>query len=351
MLGKLVATAAATVAVTELLRRILCRSTDGGTKSSRVIVAVSGTIQDGFELRKNIDYTAEGEVTVRAVLLGYGVARGAKMYFDIKDRCCREFDPAVPHRVNPAMVLTGDRNDANLYALYLVDERACLNALLGEPRLLTMTPDALRIDLEDPATSPEVAKFARAVVARDGKAEYARQLPLPPSRCTQFQPSEAARHFETSAGGSMSPLLTMRARVHRRLCAHRTNQVAVLAVVSSYRSSCFVAAPPMQTRADGTRLTSFRQSLGAFASIGQGVEPGTKGWNDGVAKALTDERNRQEALPPSASPLPSSSAPAAAPNDSLYGTNPQTTRLSRRMSAAEFDAICDDAGLTLRAGR
>jgi len=301
MLGKLVATAAATVAVTELLRRILCRSTDGGTKSSRVIVAVSGTIQDGFELRKNIDYTAEGEVTVRAVLLGYGVARGAKMYFDIKDRCCREFDPAVPHRVNPAMVLTGDRNDANLYALYLVDERACLNALLGEPRLLTMTPDALRIDLEDPATSPEVAKFARAVVARDGKAE--------------------------------------------------TNQVAVLAVVSSYRSSCFVAAPPMQTRADGTRLTSFRQSLGAFASIGQGVEPGTKGWNDGVAKALTDERNRQEALPPSASPLPSSSAPAAAPNDSLYGTNPQTTRLSRRMSAAEFDAICDDAGLTLRAGR
>jgi hypothetical protein len=78
------------------------------------------------------------------------------------------------------------------------------SALLGEPRLLTMCPDALRIDLNDPQvrhrasrpavgacagcrpslrllsdactpdgaqTSPDVAALARALIAKDGKTE------------------------------------------------------------------------------------------------------------------------------------------------------------------------------------
>ena len=64
---------AASVVVYELIRRRLASASGG---SARVIVAVSGTIQDGFELRKNIDYQAEGEPTVKAVLIGYGVVRG-----------------------------------------------------------------------------------------------------------------------------------------------------------------------------------------------------------------------------------------------------------------------------------
>lgn len=254
-----------------------------------MIVAVSGTIQDGFELRKNIDYRADGEATVEAVFIGYGVARGAKMYFDIKDEGCREFDPQVPQRVNPAMVLTGDRCDANQYALYLVDERACLNALLGEPRLLTMTPDALRIDLEDERTSPEVRSFARAVIARDGKNE--------------------------------------------------TGQIAVLCVVSCYCSGHFVAAPPMEVRTDGTRLTSFRASLAKFSAMADDIEPGTPEWNRTVAVALAQAREKK----------PLAAEPVNARDDSLYATDKNTARLSRRMTVAEFNDIATEAGMTLRA--
>ena len=67
---------AAGVASGALLRRYGSRRFASSGK--RVIVAVSGTIQDGFELRKNIDYRAEGEGTVKAVLIGYGVVRGVR---------------------------------------------------------------------------------------------------------------------------------------------------------------------------------------------------------------------------------------------------------------------------------
>jgi len=264
--------------------------------SRRVLVAVSGTIQDGFELRKNIDYKEEGEPTIKAVFIGYGVVRGVKMYFDVKDEGCREYDPKVPHRVNPAMVLTGDRNDANQYALYLVDERACLNALLGEPRLLTMVPDAVRIELDDPATSPEVAALARAIIARDGKSE--------------------------------------------------TRNCAVLAVVPCYRPKHFVPAPPMEVRGDGTRLTSFRASLASFAGLAaNGPEPGSAEWNGAVARALA-ARRKEIASGPSTSNGGEAAAPA---DDSLYGTSPSCARLSRRMTAAEFDAVATQAGLAVRA--
>mmetsp|Transcript_81766 Transcript_81766/g.226498 ORF Transcript_81766/g.226498 Transcript_81766/m.226498 type:complete len:295 (-) Transcript_81766:147-1031(-) len=284
--------AAVGLAACVLARRALRRLQ--APASRRVLVAVSGTIQDGFELRKNIDYTAEGEPTVKAVFIGYGVVRGVKMYFDVKDEACREYDPAVPHRVNPAMVLTGDRSDANQYALYLVDERSCLNALLGEPRLLTMTPDAVRIELDDPATSTEVRALARAAIARDGKTEM-------------------------------------------RSCA-------VLAVVPCYRPKHFVPAPAMEVRGDGTRLTSFRTSLAAFAGLpSPGPEPGTAEWNSAVAGALSKARKEI------ASGSAAAREEAGPADDSLYGTSPACTRLSRRMTAAEFNALAADAGLSVRA--
>ena len=264
-------------------------------QSRRVIVAVSGTIQDGFELRKNIDY-ADGEECVEAVLLGYAVVRGVKMYFDVKDVGCREYDANTPHRVNPAMVLTGNRLDANQYALYLVDERACLVALLGEPRLLTMCPDALRIDLTDHQTSPDVAALARAIIARDGKTE--------------------------------------------------TDTCAVLCVVPCYLPRHFVAAPIIERRLDGTKLTSFRASLAAFAELPQSAEPGTVGWNDAVADALAKAR---EKISPTKM-RPSNEIPGFLPtDDSLYGTTPAMARLSRRMTPGEFNALAVEAGIEARA--
>ena len=186
---------------------------------------------------------------------------------------------------------------ANQYALYLVDERACLNALLGEPRLLTMTPDAVRLDLDDPCTSAEVAALARAAIRQDGMTAQ--------------------------------------------------DTCAVLAVVSCYRSANFVAAPPMEVRPDGTRLTSFRASLAKFAQISgsSAPEPGTPAWNRAVAKALATAREAISA----GSDERTTSPPPAAPDDHLFGTDKTTSRLSKRMSAAEFDSLAEAAGLSVRA--
>ena len=86
----------------------------------RCILAVSGTLQEGFPLRKNLD--APG---APAVHLGSGLVRGVRSYLDVKERGCREFGNAP----NPACVVTGRESDGNVYELYLVDGAACLGAL------------------------------------------------------------------------------------------------------------------------------------------------------------------------------------------------------------------------------
>ena len=194
-----------------------------------MIVAVSGTIETGFELRSNIDWPG-----CPAVDLGLGLCRGAKMFFDVKDVGSREYDPKRPSRVNPAMVLTGDDKDANLYSIFLVDERACMKALLGEPRYLSMAPDALRIDLESHLTSPRVKRFAQST------------------------------------------------------------QCAVLSVVSCFKSRRFVEAPPFVVLDDGTRVTNFKKSIAIWAGVDEACL-GTSAWDDAVATTL---RNANLSLPP-----------------------------------------------------
>lgn len=188
------------------------------------VVAVSGTIEEGFELRKNID---SGKF--KAVFLGQGMCRGAKMYFDIKEKESREYG-----RVNPAMVLTGNANDANVYSLYLVEEGACLNALLGEPRFLSMVPDALRVDLRDSLTSPQFVEFAKAQLG---------------DQC---------------------------------------ESCCVLSVVSSFKSCRFVEAPAFESRPDGTKVTQFRKSLALFAGLDIDEEIGSIRWKSAVTEALAN---------------------------------------------------------------
>ena len=121
----------------------------------RCILAVSGTLQEGFPLRKNLD--APG---APAVHLGSGLVRGVRSYLDVKERGCREFGNGP----NPACVVTGDAADGNVYELYLVAGAACLGALLGEPRFLAMAPDAVVLDLEAAETCDAVRKLARHVL-------------------------------------------------------------------------------------------------------------------------------------------------------------------------------------------
>eukprot|EP00978_Attheya_sp_CCMP212_P043434 scaffold283474_cov63-Attheya_sp.AAC.2 len=279
------------------------------TTSKRVIVAVSGTIQDGFELRGNIDYSGahddEEEVeVVKAVFLGWGVVRGVRMYFDVKEKGCREFDASILHRVNPACVLTGNAKDCNQYALYLVDERACLQALLDEPRFLTMTPDTLRLEIDDADTSPAVRALARTLIQMEDKSN--------------------------------------------------TSQATLLAVVPClFSQTHFYPAPHHRLREDGSRLYSFQSSLAKFAGIHENeqnyiAEPGSAEWNLAVAKALAKVRStnalkkQQEgetSTPPHSSPM----------NVDLYGSDKTMSRLSRRMSVEEFNEVASKAGISLRA--
>ncbi len=180
-----------------------------------VLLAVSGTIEDGFELRRNID--APGRP---AVFVGSGLVRGVAMHLDVKDAACRERvtpDGAARPRVNPAMVPTGDPADANLYSVYAVDARAALLALLNEPRYLSMTPDLVRVDLDAEQTSSAVRALGREIARRAGAAD--------------------AR----SAG--------------------------ILAVVSCFAGPTFVRVPPHRVLPDGTRMTAFAECLAAWAGV------------------------------------------------------------------------------------
>jgi hypothetical protein len=285
------------------------------TKPVRVVVAVSGTIQDGFELRSNIDWKGDDGETggggdCPALLLGYGLCKGAKMYFDVKDEESREYDlDEAPHRVNPAMVLTGDARDANVYALYAVEERACLNALLGEPRVLSMTPDAARIELDDPLTSPALAKFARLSIG--------------------------------------DPQAT---------------SVAVLTVVAvRHLQDSFVAAPPIEIRPDGTRVTSFHGSLSKFAGLipARGdasivdasslPDPTTNEWRKAVSGALATARQQllTQKLSNQSANGNTTAQQHVTKDDSIYATDKTQYRLSRRLTPTEFSSLVQEAGITL----
>ena len=79
-------------------------------RNRRVLVLVSGTLQDGFPLRANLDSPG-----APAEFVGWALVRGVKMYLDPKPEGCREWvDPRLKggkQRVNPALVCTGRVED------------------------------------------------------------------------------------------------------------------------------------------------------------------------------------------------------------------------------------------------
>ena len=55
-------------------------------ETGRVVLAVTGTLQDGFSMRRNLDHTdaVTGE-KVDAVFIGWALCRGLRSYFDVKE--------------------------------------------------------------------------------------------------------------------------------------------------------------------------------------------------------------------------------------------------------------------------
>lgn len=185
-----------------------------------IILAVSGTLEEGFPLRGNLDFREHNEF-VPAIFLGSALIRGVKSHLDIKPPGCREFqlEPGM-NPVNPAMVVTGDKNDANIYSVYAVERRQAVQALLNEPRFLAMTPDTVLADLNCEETTQAVKNLIWTQIQTDAIEE---------------------------------PV--------------NTAEAALLTVVAVWKSPHFLPSPVLYTKDDGTRVTDFPNSLAKFAGI------------------------------------------------------------------------------------
>jgi hypothetical protein len=181
-----------------------------------VMVAVSGTLEEGFPLRPNLNYISPTE-RVDAVFLGHALIRGLRAYLDMKDPASREFKaPPDLNPVNPGLIPSGDDMDANISSIYLVDRRQAARALLNEPRLLSMTPDLAKVDVEAAETDESVRKLILQAV---------KETP-----------------------GSTN-----------------TKNATFLQVISTWKSCHFVPSPVLYAKPDGTRVTDFPNSLAKFA--------------------------------------------------------------------------------------
>ncbi|MGR9087012.1 MAG: hypothetical protein ACU841_08065 [Gammaproteobacteria bacterium] len=186
------------------------------------IVAVSGTLEEGFPLRRNLDYEPGTPNEVLSTFLGRALIRGLRAHLDIKSPGWREFKPESEgfNPVNPGMVATGNWNDANIYSVYLIDRRQAVRALLNEPRFLSMTPDLAMVDIQADETTGTVRSVISQAIEETG-------LELP-----------------------------------------KNDQYAtLLTVVSTWKSCHFVPSPLLYTKDDGTRVTDFPNSLAAFAGV------------------------------------------------------------------------------------
>ncbi|MBI3357874.1 MAG: hypothetical protein HY038_14095 [Nitrospirae bacterium] len=71
-------------------------------------MVVSGTLEEGFPLRPNLDFTTEvneGNPAVIGIFLGDALVRGVKAFLDIKDSNSREIS-ATPSWSLPAITMT-----------------------------------------------------------------------------------------------------------------------------------------------------------------------------------------------------------------------------------------------------
>ena len=213
---------------------------------SFVFVAVSGTLEEGFPLRANLDFRKGTPEEVTAIFLGKAFIRGLRACLDIKNPGSREYQPLpASNPVHPGMVPTGDPKDANIYSVYAVDSRQALQALLHEPRFLSMTPDHAKVDLHAEEIPPSLRKIILKQIDDD-------------NRDSDLQ--NDIRNFD---------------------------QAALLTVVSTWKSRHFVESPVLYTKSDRTTVTDFPRSLAKFAQVDDSLrETDTKKYRRALNKAI-----------------------------------------------------------------
>ena len=204
---------------------ISCASLIFADEGTFLLIGVSGTLQDGFELRNRLDYDGEDKSTgssrrVPAKFVGKALVRGYKAYFDVKREGWREYKakPELPRVPNPVVIPTGCFHDANIYWLYLVAPEQVLNILAGEPRFLSITPDTGLVDLEAIETSDDVKRLAQNQIRRFG---------------------------------------------------HKNTTAFALPLVTGvwFDADAFAESPIAYTKEDGTQVTSFDESLALWAGV------------------------------------------------------------------------------------
>lgn len=259
-----------------------------------VLVAVSGTLEEGFPLRPNLDYVSPIE-RVPAVFLGRALIRGLRAYLDMKDPDSRESKaPPELNPVNPALVPSGDALDANISSIYLVDRRQAARALLNEPRFLSMTPDLAKVDVHAEETDPAV----RALILQAVKE---------------------------------TPGLT------------NTETATFLQVISTWHSCHFVPSPVLYTKLDGTRVTDFPNSLAAFSgTTEQQRTRDPQAYNQAVETAVrAGVEQTQDCVDPPAKPSTPPEQPAS------YSVDKFTKRMIDAYRPCEFEAFAARAGLQI----
>jgi hypothetical protein len=260
--------------------------------SDFVMVAVSGTLEEGFPLRPNLDYVSPLD-RVPAVFLGHALIRGLRAHLDMKDPSSREYKaPPDAAPVNPALIASGDDRDANISSIYLVDRRQAVRALLNEPRFLSMTPDLAKVDID----AEETDASTRALILQAIKE---------------------------------TPGMT------------NTHQATFLQVISTWKSCHFVPSPVRYTKPDGTRVTDFPNSLAGFA----GTRDVERTANPTVYKAAVEKAVRaaiastQNCVDRPSTPAPPSTSPAH------YAVDKLTKRMVDTYRPCAFEEFATRAGL------
>ena len=186
-----------------------------------------------------------------------------------------------------------------MYACYAVAEAACLRALLGEPRMLGMTPDTALVDLGAEETSRGLASF----LAGEARRWWSSTRPS----------SSGSPHCEDASGGAKV------AEGHGRSLDE--GRVAMLTVVAHGVPRGAVPVEPAYVKDDGTRVTSFAPCLKRF---GGGFELGTSAHELGLEEAI---RKWQRRMDPGDD--------GASSRASLYGAALETFRMNYAVTAGE----------------
>jgi len=116
-----------------------------------------------------------------------------------------------------------------------------------------------------------------------------------------------------------------------------TKEVAVTAVVSTYKAANFIENPILYTKPDGTQVTNFHDGLAMWAGTSD-KEKGTNSYHQAIDKAI--RRAEQE--------IRKMREQGSQDSDNLYGTEKDTMRFNKVFpSGEEFAKLASRAGVHL----